>query len=109
HPDAAATAAQDGPQAVPHPVVIAGFGRVGQIVARVLRTRNIGFSALDSSPEQIDFVRRYGSKAFYGDATQLEVLRRAGIDEARLLVLAIDDQNASLRCARAVRVRYPKL
>src|SRR5699024_1902701 len=87
----------------------AGFGRVGQIVARVLRTRKIGFVALDNSPERIDFVRKYGSKAFYGDPTRLDVLRSAGIGDARLFVLAIDSVDASLRCARLVRRHFPQL
>src|SRR5699024_297187 len=69
-----------------HPVVIAGFGRVGQIIGRVLRAQKIGFVALDSSPERIDFVRKYGSKVFYGDARRLDVLRACGTAEARLFV-----------------------
>lgn len=92
-----------------HPVVIAGFGRVGQIIGRVLRAHKIGFVALDSSPERIDFVRKYGSKVFYGDATRLDVLRACGTADARLFVLAIDNQEASLQCARTVRKRYPTL
>src|SRR5699024_7145293 len=91
-----------------HPVIIAGFGRVGQIIGRVLRARKIGFVALDYSPERIDFVRKYGSRVFYGDARRLDVLSACGTGEARLFVLAIDDQEASLQCARIVRSRYPK-
>lgn len=92
-----------------HPVIIAGFGRVGQIVGRMLRTYKIKFVALDNSPDRIDFVRKYGSKVFYGDATQLEVLRACGVAEARLFVLAIDNQEASLRCARTLRKHFPQL
>lgn len=99
----------DWAEAGEQPVIIAGFGRVGQIVARLLRTHKIGFVALDNSPERIDFVRRYGSKAFYGDATQLDVLRSAGVGDARLFVLAIDNEAASLQCARTVREHYPQL
>lgn len=107
--DAGPKPANDWSQAAERPVIIAGFGRVGQIVARALRSQKIGFVALDSSPERIDFVRKYGSKAFYGDATRLAMLRTAGAGRARLFVLAIDNQVASLQCARIVRTHFPKL
>ncbi|HLQ85034.1 MAG TPA: monovalent cation:proton antiporter-2 (CPA2) family protein [Salinisphaeraceae bacterium] len=109
HPETVPGPINDWSQVKEPPVVIAGFGRVGQIVARVLRTRKIGFVALDNSPERIDFVRKYGSKAFYGDPTRLDVLRSAGIGDARLFVLAIDSVDASLRCARLVRRHFPQL
>lgn len=107
--DAGRKPANDWSQAAEQPVIIAGFGRVGQIVARALRSQKIGFVALDNSPERIDFVRKYGSKAFYGDATRLAMLRTAGAGRARLFVLAIDNQTASLQCARVVRTHFPKL
>ena len=56
-------------------VIIAGFGRVGQIVGRILRVRRIGFTALETSAEQVDFVRRFGNKIYYGDASGVELLR----------------------------------
>ncbi len=89
------------------PVVIAGFGRVGQIVGRVLRARNIAFTALDKSSEQIETVRRFGSRAYYGDASRLDLLRAARTDKARIFVLAIDDVEASLRVAEIVRKHFP--
>jgi len=96
----------DGPE---HPVIIAGFGRVGQIVARVLRAKHVGFTALEINPDQVDFVRKYGNKVYYGDASRLDLLRAAGAHEAKLLVLAIDDEAASLRTAQTVRAHFPEL
>jgi len=88
-------------------VVIAGFGRVGQIVARVLRAKRIPLTALDSNPEQVDFVRRFGAQIYYGDASRPEILEAAQTGRARAFVLAIDDVEASLRTARMVRHNYP--
>jgi monovalent cation:proton antiporter-2 (CPA2) family protein len=90
-------------------VIIAGFGRFGQIVARVLRARHIPFTALDSNVEQVDFVRRFGAQIYYGDAGRLDILRAAGVDKARAFVLAIDDVDASLRVAEIVRSNFPDL
>ena len=90
-------------------VIIAGFGRVGQIVGRILRVRRIGFTALETSAEQVDFVRRFGNKIYYGDATRVELLRAARADKAVLFVLAIEDVERSLATARAVRKHFPHL
>jgi glutathione-regulated potassium-efflux system protein KefB len=90
-------------------VVIAGFGRFGQIVARVLRAKGIPFTALDISPEQIALVERYGAKAFYGDASRLEILEAAQTDKARAFVLAIDDVEGSLRTAEIMKARFPQV
>ncbi len=88
-------------------MVISGFGRFGQIVARVLRAKGVPFTALDISVEQVDFVKRFGSKAFYGDASRPEVLEAAQTDKARAFVLAIDDVEASMRAAEIVKTHYP--
>ncbi len=90
-------------------VLIAGFGRFGQIVARVLRARRIRFTALEVSQAQVDFVRRFGNKLYYGDASRLEMLRSAGAEQAQLLVLAIDDVEASVRTAEVARRHFPQL
>ncbi|MBV8782574.1 MAG: cation:proton antiporter [Gammaproteobacteria bacterium] len=89
------------------PVIIAGFGRFGQIVARVLRVKGIAFTALDSNQTAVDFVRRFGNEVYYGDAGRLELLRAAGAANARFLVLAVDDVDASLRIATLVREQFP--
>ena len=90
-------------------VIIAGFGRFGQIVARVLATRGIPFTALDANQTQVDFVRGFGSKVYYGDASRLDLLRAAGAERAELLVLAIDDVEASVRIAQLAREQFPHL
>jgi len=90
-------------------VIIAGFGRFGQIVARVLRARRIRFTALEINQAQVDFVRSFGNKLYYGDASRLELLRAAGAEQAEVLVLAIDDVEASLRTAEMVRRHFPRL
>jgi glutathione-regulated potassium-efflux system protein KefB len=78
-------------------VIIAGFGRFGQIVARILRAKRIPFTALDISAEQIEFVKRFGSQAFFGDASRPEILDAADARSARAFVLAIDDVESSMR------------
>jgi glutathione-regulated potassium-efflux system ancillary protein KefC/glutathione-regulated potassium-efflux system protein KefB len=96
----------------PHdaPIIIAGFGRVGHIVARTLTARGIHFTALDISSEQIDVVRRFGNnKAYYGDASRLEVLRAAKAQDAKIFVLAIDDIEASVHTAETVKKHFPDL
>jgi monovalent cation:proton antiporter-2 (CPA2) family protein len=88
-------------------VVIAGFGRVGQVVARLLLARGLPFTALDSDAAQVETVRRFGMKVYYGDASQLALLHAAKVDKARVFVLAIDDVEASLRTAELVRRHFP--
>jgi len=90
-----------------NPVIIAGYGRVGQIVSRVLRMCGIPFTALEASYQQVDFVRRFGSKVYYGDASRLELLEAAKTGDAKLFVLAIDDVEASVKTAEVVRRHYP--
>lgn len=90
-------------------VVIAGFGRYGQIVARILRGKKIPFTALDISPEQVELVKRFGAQAFYGDASRPDILDAAQIGKARALVLAIDDVEASMRTAELVKAQFPDL
>jgi glutathione-regulated potassium-efflux system ancillary protein KefC/glutathione-regulated potassium-efflux system protein KefB len=90
-------------------VIIAGFGRVGQIVSRVLRARHIRFTALDSSQTHVDFVRRFGNRIYYGDASRLDLLRAAGAESAEVFVLAIDDVDSSVLTAELVRSQFPGL
>jgi len=92
-----------------NPVIIAGYGRVGQIVSRVLRMVRVPFTAIELSYQQVDFVRRFGNKVYYGDASRLELLQAAKTGEAKLFVLAIDDVEASVRCAQIVRSHFPNL
>ena len=93
----------------PAPVIICGFGRVGQIVGRVLHMQGIPFTALDKDPTQVDVVRRYGGRVYYGDPTRLEVLRAAGAEGARVLVLALPDAEATLAAAAMAKRHFPHL
>lgn len=90
-------------------VVIAGYGRVGQIVARVLSLKGIAFVALEKDADQVDTVRRFGGKLYFGDATRIELLRAANVGNARLFVLAIDDPEDSVKCAQLVRHHFPEV
>lgn len=92
-----------------HAVIIAGFGRFGQIVGRLLAIVGRPFTALEIDASQVDVVRRYGSVVHYGDASKLDLLRAAGAEHARLFVLAIDDVEASIRTAQTVTRHFPDL
>ena len=93
-----------------HPrVIIAGYGRMGQIVARILRAQRIAFTALETSAEQVDFSRRFGGHIYFGDPARPELLRAAGADKAEIFVLATDDPEANLRTARMVKRAFPHL
>ena len=96
----------DGPG---NPVIIAGYGRYGQIVSRVLRMAGIPFTAIELDYQQVDFVRRFGNKVYYGDASRLELLESAKARDAKLFVLAIDDVEASVKTAATVRKHFPNL
>ena len=105
----APAAAFDVPEATEPRVLIAGFGRFGQIVGRVLRAKGIRFTALEASQAQVDFVRRFGNKLYYGDASRLDLLHAAGAEQAEVLVIAIDDVEASVRTAELAKRHFPKL
>ncbi len=91
------------------PVIIAGFGRYGQIVGRLLAADGLSATVLDHDPEQVETVRRFGWQAFYGDAARLDLLRMAGAGQARVFVLAIDDVEQSVAVATLVREHFPQL
>jgi monovalent cation:proton antiporter-2 (CPA2) family protein len=90
-------------------VIIAGFGRVGQIIGRLLAVLGTPFTALEIDSSQVDVVRRYGNVVHFGDASRLDILRAAGADNAKVLVLAIDDIKSSIRTAEAVKRHFPHL
>ncbi|MFT3956643.1 MAG: glutathione-regulated potassium-efflux system protein KefC [Piscinibacter sp.] len=91
------------------PVIIAGFGRYGQIVGRLLFANGFSATVLEHDAEQVEAVRRFGWPVYYGDATRLDLLRSAGADSARVFVLAIDDVEQSIEVARLVREHFPRL
>lgn len=91
------------------PVILAGFGRYGQIIGRMLRLNDIDFTALEVDYEQVQTVRKFGSKVYYGDASRLDLLEAAGAANAKIFVLAVDDVEASVEIARIVRQHFPHL
>ncbi|MEW6763687.1 MAG: glutathione-regulated potassium-efflux system protein KefC [Pseudomonadota bacterium] len=90
-------------------VIIAGFGRFGQIVGRLLHANQVPLTMLDHDPDNVDTLRQFGFKVFYGDATRTDLLHAAGAARARALVLAIDGIEDSLKLAAAVRAEFPDL
>jgi voltage-gated potassium channel Kch len=92
-----------------NPVIVAGYGRFGQVVARLLNARGIATTVVDHDPNQIELVRRFGQKAYYGDATRLDLLESAGAAKAKLLVVAVDDKEAAMAVTRLAREHFPAL
>ena len=91
------------------PVILCGFGRMGQIVGRVLRMHGIPFTALERDPGQVDVVRRFGNRVYFGDPTRAAVLRAAGAEQAKLLVVVLDDMEATLRTVEMAKRAFPNL
>ena len=92
-----------------HAVVIAGFGRVGQIIGRVLRMHNIEFTAIEKSANQVDFVRKFGNQVYYGNPKNPEILRAAGLENAKVFIIAIGDIELSETVADYAVRNYPHL
>jgi voltage-gated potassium channel Kch len=92
-----------------NPVIIAGFGRFGQIVGRLLIANGCRVTVLDISSNQIDMLRRFGFKLFYGDASRLDLLRAAGAEQAKLFVVAVDEREKSLEIIDLVQKHFPHL
>jgi glutathione-regulated potassium-efflux system ancillary protein KefC len=91
------------------PVIVAGFGRFGQVVTRVLQGLGVGTTVVDHDPGQIELVRSFGNKAYYGDARRADLLAAAGAETAKLLVVAVDDPDTALEIAQRARELYPTL
>jgi voltage-gated potassium channel Kch len=92
-----------------NPVIVAGFGRFGQMVTRLLRSNGFRATVLDFDVDQIELVRRFGNKAFYGDASRMDLLRSAGAEQARLLLIVIDDKEKATEIVEQARKEFPKL
>jgi glutathione-regulated potassium-efflux system protein KefB len=90
-------------------VIIAGFGRMGQIVGRMLRAQGIPFTALENSVEQVELSRRFGTLIYFGDPTRADLLRAAHADRAEVFVLTTDDPEVTIRTARILKRLYPHL
>ena len=91
------------------PVIICGFGRMGQIVGRVLRMQKIAFIALEKDASQIEVLRRFGAKVYYGNPARPDLLRAAGAETAKLLVVALEDQDEILQVVDVARRTFPNL
>jgi len=92
-----------------NPVIIAGFGRFGQIVGRLLFANGYKATVLDHDPTQIEMLRRFGFKVFYGDSSRIDLLRAAGAEQAKLFVVAIDEIERSLVTIDLVQKHFPHL
>lgn len=92
-----------------NPVIIAGFGRFGQVVTRLLVARGFKVTVIEHDPNQIELVRKFGWKAYYGDVTRLDLLHSAGADKAKLIVLAIDDNEAVVETTKLIQSHFPTL
>jgi monovalent cation:proton antiporter-2 (CPA2) family protein len=92
-----------------HPVVVAGFGRFGQVVSRLLKAQGIQTTLLDHDAGQIEMTGRFGYKVFYGDASRVELLEAAGAGKARLLVIAIDERQKAVQMVKSSQQHFPNL
>ncbi|MFT6087415.1 MAG: monovalent cation:proton antiporter-2 (CPA2) family protein [Glaciecola sp.] len=90
-------------------VIIAGFGRFGQITGRILAANSIPFTAMDKDAEHIEFVRQFGNKVYFGDATRVELLKKAGIENARVFLVAIDNGEEITAVVKLVQQEFPKV
>ena len=90
-------------------VIVAGLGRVGQVVARLLNASGIHPTVLDDDPDHVEQSRKFGFRVFYGDATRLDLLHAAGADRADFLIITLDDPEAISRLARTAKAHFPKL
>ncbi|QLY24065.1 monovalent cation:proton antiporter-2 (CPA2) family protein [Bdellovibrio sp. KM01] len=90
-------------------IIIAGFGRFGQIFGRILRAQDIKFTAIDHDPEQIELLRRFGNKVYYGDASRHEIMEAAGAGKAKYLIIAVDDIETSKKLAQMAKDHFKNL
>jgi CPA2 family monovalent cation:H+ antiporter-2/glutathione-regulated potassium-efflux system ancillary protein KefC len=92
-----------------NPVIIAGFGRFGQIAGRFIMAQGVPVTVLEKNPDQVEALRRFGFKAYFGDATRLDLLRSAGAAQARLLIVAIDDADATVDLVKLCKLHFKSL
>ncbi len=92
-----------------NPIILAGFGRFGHIVGRLLQANGFGVTVLDNDPDQVEMLGRFGLRSFYGDASRADLLAAAGAEKARLFVCAVDDEAKSLEIVDLVQHEFPHL
>lgn len=88
-------------------VLILGFGRVGQVVSRLLQTQDVSMTLIDHDGDHIEFVRQFGNRVFYGDGSDVDLLRTAGAEEADVIVIAFDDEESTTLAARRIKKFFP--
>lgn len=88
-------------------IVMAGFGRFGQVIGRFLLAQGIKVTVLEKDADQIEQLRKFGFKGYYGDAARLDILRSAGLQGATVLIIAVDDQESCMEIARLVKKEFP--
>jgi voltage-gated potassium channel Kch len=94
---------------VENPVIIAGFGRFGLVIGRLLLANGFKVTILDSNPANVEILRKFGFKLFYGDVTRPQVLEKAGVEKAKMLILSMAEYDDALKIAKYARKKYPKL
>jgi voltage-gated potassium channel Kch len=92
-----------------NPVILAGFGRFGHVIGRLLRAHGFPTTILDNDPDQVSMLAQFGLKSFYGDASRLDLLHAAGAEKSRLFILAIDDEDRSLEIVKTLQQHFPNL
>ncbi len=90
-------------------VILAGYGRFGQVIGRFLDAQGIALTILEKDPDQIDLLRKFGFKGYFGDASRLDLLKNAGADEAKLLIVTVDDPDVCLDIVRLAKEEFPNL
>jgi voltage-gated potassium channel Kch len=90
-----------------NPIIIAGFERFGLVIGRILLANNFKITIIDKNPSNVEVLRKYGFKLFFGDVTRPQVLEKAGIKNARMLILSLPEHDAALKVAKFVRKKYP--
>ncbi len=92
-----------------NPIIVAGFGRFGQVIGRFLSAQGIKTTVLEKDPDQIELLRKFGFKGYFGDATRLDLLNSAGAAIAKHLIVAVDDPETSLEIVRLAKTEFPHL
>lgn len=92
-----------------HPVILAGYGRFGQVIGRFLTAQGIALTVLENDPVQIELLRKFGFKGYFGDASRLDLLKNAGASRASLLIIAIDDAETTLNIVKLAKQYFPNL
>lgn len=94
---------------VKHGIILAGYGRFGQIIGRLLNGENIKITVLEKNPEQIELLRKFGYQGYFGDATRMDLLKNAGIEHAKLLIVAVGNADTNLDIVKLAKHHFPHL